>query len=239
MSPARDGKASRAGAADDDAWSRYRGSVRPLKARKAVAREGAAAPAMAPEPAPTPPAPAPAARQDAPATPVRRPPAEALAIGTAPGGLDRANWERLRSGRMAATRKLDLHGHTAAAAHRALAGFLEQAAADGVRCVEIVTGRGVGPEGGVLRRELPHWLNAPSLRPLILGAAHTHPANPGSVRVLLRRARARDGEGARARDGEGARARDGEGARARDGEGARARDGQDVKPREARLDRTR
>ena len=92
---------------------------------------------------------------------------------------------------MEAARRLDLHGHTAAAAHRALERFLQQAAAEGVRCVEIVTGRGAGPEGGVLRRELPHWLNAPSLRRLILGAAHPHPANPGAVRVLLRRDRSR------------------------------------------------
>ena len=118
-------------------------------------------------------------------------PAAELAIGVAPAGLDRANWERLRSGQMAASRSLDLHGRTAAAAHRALARFLEQAASDGIRCVEIVTGRGAGPEGGVLRRELPHWLNAPSLRALILGAAHPHPANPGAVRVLLRRDRRR------------------------------------------------
>jgi hypothetical protein len=31
------------------------------------------------------------------------------------------------------------------------------------------------------------WLNAPSLRPLVLAAAHPHAANPGSTRILLRR----------------------------------------------------
>jgi DNA-nicking Smr family endonuclease len=39
----------------------------------------------------------------------------------------------------------------------------------------------------VLRRELPHWLNAPALRPLILALAHPHRANTGAVHVLLRR----------------------------------------------------
>ena len=50
-----------------------------------------------------------------------------------------------------------------------------------------MTGR--GSEGGVLRRELPLWLNLPEIRPLVLAAAHPHAANPGSVRLLLRRAR--------------------------------------------------
>jgi DNA-nicking Smr family endonuclease len=58
-----------------------------------------------------------------------------------------------------------------------------------VRCVAVVTGKGSTPEGGVLRRELPHWLNAPDLRPLLLGAAHPHAANPGAVHLLLRRRR--------------------------------------------------
>jgi DNA-nicking Smr family endonuclease len=52
--------------------------------------------------------------------------------------------------------------------------------------VAIVTGKGSG-EGGILRRELPHWLNLPSVRPLILGAAHPHRANTGAIHLLLRR----------------------------------------------------
>jgi DNA-nicking Smr family endonuclease len=188
MSGSRGGRSSRvpdAGPeAGDEAWRNYTGSVRPLKGRKPVAAVKPAVAAVAPAPAPV------VATVVARVRAVR-PQADPVAIGAAPAGLDRANWERLRSGRMAAMRRLDLHGHTAAAAHRALGRFLELAVADGVRCVEIVTGRGAGPEGGVLRRELPHWLNAPGLRGLVLGAAHPHPANPGSVRVLLRRDRKR------------------------------------------------
>jgi hypothetical protein len=33
------------------------------------------------------------------------------------------------------------------------------------------------------------WLNLPEIRPLVLAAAHPHAANPGSVRLLLRRVR--------------------------------------------------
>jgi len=93
-------------------------------------------------------------------------------------------------------RKLDLHGMTAQHAFHALREFLRAAHADRLRCVEIVTGRG-GPDGGVLRRELPFWLNRPDIRPLVLAASHPHTssamhanvANAGSVRLLLRRPR--------------------------------------------------
>ncbi|MCA3413410.1 MAG: hypothetical protein INF84_02320, partial [Roseomonas sp.] len=46
---------------------------------------------------------------------------------------------------------------------------------------------GSAPEGGVLRRELPDWLNAPDMRRLLLGAAHPHAANTGAVHLMLRR----------------------------------------------------
>jgi DNA-nicking Smr family endonuclease len=88
-----------------------------------------------------------------------------------------------------AVRTLDLHGHTAQRAFHALGGFLRAAYADRVRCVEVITGRGSGEQGGVIRRELPMWLNLPEFRPLVLAAAHPHVANPGSVRLLLRRRR--------------------------------------------------
>ena len=107
-----------------------------------------------------------------------------LSIGTQPGGVDSATWHRFRTGRLPAARVLDLHGHTAQRAFHSLVSFLRSARAEGLRCVEVVTG-----QGGVLRRELPLWLNLPELRPLVLSAAHPHAANPGSVRLLLRRAR--------------------------------------------------
>lgn len=112
-----------------------------------------------------------------------------LAIGDAPPGLDSATWQRFRTGKLAAMRKLDLHGMTAQRAFHALATFLRAAHADRLRCVEVVTGRGSGDGTGVIRRELPLWLNQPPLRPLVLAAAYPHAANQGAVRLLLRRAR--------------------------------------------------
>ncbi len=110
-----------------------------------------------------------------------------LSVGSHPGGLDNGTWNRFRSGKLAATRTLDLHGRTAQRAFHALQTFLYAAHADRVRCVEVITGRGSGETGGVIRRELPLWLNLPTLRPLVLAASHPHAANPGSVRLLLRK----------------------------------------------------
>ena len=110
-------------------------------------------------------------------------------IGHHPPGVDNATWTRFRTGKLAATRTLDLHGRTAQRAFSALREFLGSAHAEKLRCVEVITGRGSGETGGVIRREFPLWLNQPELRPLVLAAAHPHAANPGSVRLLLRRVR--------------------------------------------------
>ena len=113
----------------------------------------------------------------------------AVAIGHHPPGVDKATWNRFRTGKLPASRTLDLHGRTAQRAFFALRDFLGSAYAEKLRCVEVITGRGSGENGGVIRREFPLWLNQPELRPLVLAAAHPHAANPGSVRLLLRRVR--------------------------------------------------
>lgn len=163
---------------DRSDWAAYARLVRALPGRAVPALPGILPP---PEPPGSPAVPAVAASSKALATPV--------SVGGQPGGLDSATWTRFRSGKLAPTRTLDLHGRTAQRAYHAVEAFLRTAHADGVRCVEVITGRGAGETGGVLRRELPLWLNLPGLRPIVLAATHPHPANPGSVRVLLRRAR--------------------------------------------------
>ena len=133
------------------------------------------------------PPPAPAQTVTAPvaARPGAARPAAELGLNTAPAGLDKAAWKNFRGGKTRTEARLDLHGHTAVRAHHEVRHFLEAAYAGGLRHVEIITGK-----GEILARELPHWLNAPGLRPLILAAAHPHAANAGSVRILLRRRRA-------------------------------------------------
>jgi DNA-nicking Smr family endonuclease len=165
--------------ADRAAWASYASRISPLPGRdRPPPPANPATPALLPlRPRPATPAWISNARQPS------------LAIGDHPGGVDSASWQRFRTGKLPAARVLDLHGQTAQRAYHALVAFLRTAHADRLRCVEVVTGRGSGSGVGVLRRELPMWLNLPEIRPLVLAAAHPHAANPGSVRLLLRRVR--------------------------------------------------
>tara|TARA_R110000787_G_scaffold20590_18_gene61277 strand:- start:237 stop:830 length:594 start_codon:yes stop_codon:yes gene_type:complete len=119
------------------------------------------------------------------------PAAPALAAGI-PEGLDRRTMDRLRKGRLRPEARIDLHGMTAQAAHGALGGFLASAQAAGKRCVLVITGKGsLKDGGGVLRRELPIWLNANDNRARVIGFAQAQPADGGggAFYVLLKRRR--------------------------------------------------
>ncbi len=168
---------SRLTEADRTDWANFVARIRPLRGRPALpaAKQSEQTPRERPHPSPV-------------AWPLRAVPPP-VAIGDHPGGIDTGTWQRFRTGKLRAARVLDLHGMTAQHAFHALASFLRTAHADKLRCVEVVTGRGTGTGGGVLRRELPLWLNLPEIRPLVLAATHPHAANPGSVRLLLRRKR--------------------------------------------------
>jgi DNA-nicking Smr family endonuclease len=164
--------------ADRAAWASFAARIRPLAGRDRPPPVANVVPQIVEPPLPRPAAPGRISRGTHPS----------LSVGDHPGGVDAATWRRFRTGRLAAARVLDLHGQTAQRAFFALAVFLRAAQADGLRCVEVVTGRG-STGNGVLRRELPHWLNLPDIRPLVLAAAHPHAANQGAVRLLLRRVR--------------------------------------------------
>ncbi|WP_254065720.1 MULTISPECIES: Smr/MutS family protein [unclassified Acidisoma] len=170
-------------------WATFTRSIgtRPLRGRSPAASLPKAAPAQAAPSQPPPVARAAEAVARPPAA-ARKPAVKAITVGGAAAGLDSSSWEKLRAGRMRPQRTLDLHGRTAQSAFLAFSVFIQNARHDRLRCVEIVTGRGSG-EGGVLRRELPHWINLPHLRALILAATHPSQTNTGSVRLLLRRVR--------------------------------------------------
>jgi len=123
-----------------------------------------------------------------PASPATRPARmlDRLEINGRQPGLDTTSWNALSSGKMKPQKRLDLHGHFAQDAFFKLHHFLHASSAQGVRCVEVITGLGSGQEGGVIRQELPHWLERGDLRPLILAVVHTHKRNKGAVRILLR-----------------------------------------------------
>jgi len=107
-------------------------------------------------------------------------------------GIDRANAERLKRGLHKIEAQLDLHGMTQAEAHRELAAFITRSRAAGRRCVLIITGRGLGPNGsGILKSAVPRWLEEPELRCHILATASAQPRHggAGATYLLLRRDR--------------------------------------------------
>lgn len=114
------------------------------------------------------------------------PKARDLAHGCAPG-VDRRTAERLKKGRMEIQGRLDLHGMSREAAHRATINYVTHARMSGKRCILIVTGKGKG----ILQADLPRWLNLRPLRDLILSFSHAQPQDggTGAVYVLLKRDR--------------------------------------------------
>ena len=133
---------------------------------------------------PSPPPRAAAARSPLPRLPPLAPGASA--------DVDTRTMERLRRGRLRPTARLDLHGMTQGDAHPALVSFVGRAQARGARCILVVTGKGrVSEGGGVLRNQVPQWLNSPAIRPRILAFAPAQPRDggTGALYVLLRRVR--------------------------------------------------
>ncbi|MBB4286535.1 Smr/MutS family protein [Roseospira goensis] len=194
--PDRRGRAGKALISDSDLrlWQEVTRSATPLPGRPPPA---SAAPPPAPAPAPAtspdaapPPSPTPTAAR--PAAPPRAPSREIRPGDGA--GIDRRTHDRFRRGRMAIEGRLDLHGMTRERAHQALSVFLHRAYERGARCVLVVTGKGTGREGsGVLRRDVPHWLNQGTLRGLVLSFTHAQirDGGEGALYVLLRRRRDR------------------------------------------------
>lgn len=132
--------------------------------------------------------PAPARPRDA-TTPAASP--RPLRVGDL-ADVDRRTAESLRRGRMEIAARLDLHGMTRAAAQDALEGFIGAASGRGLRCVLVITGKGtMSGNGGVLRREVPRWLNLPDLRPKVVACveAQRRHGGEGALYVLLRRRR--------------------------------------------------
>jgi len=107
--------------------------------------------------------------------------------------LGRRLRQRVARGQQAIDGRLDLHGLTQAQAHSALLHFLRNAQAREARLVLVITGKGRGDsERGVLRRQVPQWLNLPEFRALVIGFEDAHIAHGGEGALYLRLRRARD-----------------------------------------------
>ncbi|HSV28888.1 MAG TPA: Smr/MutS family protein [Candidatus Omnitrophota bacterium] len=105
-------------------------------------------------------------------------------------GLDKRTAERMKGGDMAIDGRIDLHGMTQDAAHGALLSFVARSYDSGRRCVLVITGK--GREGsGVLRAQVPRWLNQSPLRERILSFSYARPQHggEGALYVLIKRRR--------------------------------------------------
>jgi DNA-nicking Smr family endonuclease len=105
--------------------------------------------------------------------------------------------QKLGRGTEAIDARIDLHGLTQADAHAALAHFLRRAQRDGARVVLVITGKGARPgsdphaERGVLKRQVPLWLESSELRSFVVGfeAAGAGHGGAGALYVRVRRGR--------------------------------------------------
>lgn len=103
-------------------------------------------------------------------------------------GLPIREFRKLKRGQFAVHAELDLHGLNASEALETMREFIADAVANGIRCVRIVHGKGLGsgPRGPVLKTLVNKWLRRWDA---VLAFCTTQPRHGGSgaVYVLLRR----------------------------------------------------
>lgn len=118
-----------------------------------------------------------------------------------PVRMDHGLHRRMVRGRLDPEARLDLHGMTVAQAHQALTGFVLSAHARGLRLVLVITGKGrragadhaapMPTRAGVLKHDVPRWLRAAPLGPVVLELREAHRSHGGSgaYYVYLRKRR--------------------------------------------------
>jgi DNA-nicking Smr family endonuclease len=172
-------------------WHSVAKTAQPLKRRRRSEPKAAVVAPLAksaskttkPRAKPAPPTPPPAPK-------AARPP-HALAHGIAIG-IDKRQADRFRGGRLPIEGRIDLHGRTQQQAHDALHDFLARAFAADKRCVLVITGKGMtASKPGVLKENVPRWLNEPALRRSVLAFDYAEPQHggEGALYVLLKRKR--------------------------------------------------
>ncbi len=177
---------------DLDLWHKAMREARPLRGRPKPP-PAATPPAATPEP-PRTTAPEPAPQPKAPVPP-KPPPIPPLAAG-AVVGVDKRSVDRLRRGKLLPEGQIDLHGLTRERAREALEAFVARSQTSGKRCVLVITGKGTSRAGdrspadwneerGVIKRELPHWLNQPPLRDRLLAFVEARPQHGGAGALYL------------------------------------------------------
>ena len=127
--------------------------------------------------------------------------AKKKAVTSKPSGVNGGTEDRLRKGLLEPEARIDLHGMTEGAAHRALYAWLAGAQSRGYRLVLVITGKGNPRKGesaswmqsphGVLKQMVPRWLAQPELAAMIasIRPAHVRHGGDGALYVYLRKNR--------------------------------------------------
>jgi DNA-nicking Smr family endonuclease len=181
-------------------WEHATRSLAPVKAKPRVVSPAPSAPAS------TPTSQAPTSGKASAATrePSAAPVAKAKSRPPAPlADFDRRKVRQIASGKIEVEARIDLHGSRQRDARARLHAFLLAAHAKGHKTVLVITGKG-GEEPadglgslmgerqrGVIRRNVPHWLEDPDLRAVVLSYTQAGPRHggAGALYVQLRKAR--------------------------------------------------
>lgn len=105
-------------------------------------------------------------------------------------GFDERVLRKLRAGDFSPEAQLDLHGRKADEAKLATEAFIQKSRVAGLRCVLIVTGKGLNSPGEpVLKTNLPSWLTRGRCARQVLAfcSARAKDGGDGAVYVMLRR----------------------------------------------------
>jgi DNA-nicking Smr family endonuclease len=119
--------------------------------------------------------------------------------------FDRRTARRIARGAIEIEARIDLHGLREHDAHTRLVAFLRRAQAAGKRTVLVITGKGRGTDDplapfdleatggrrGVLKRNVPRWLTAADVAPIVVTytTAHARHGGDGALYVHLRKVR--------------------------------------------------
>ncbi|WP_371587966.1 Smr/MutS family protein [Pseudoruegeria sp. SK021] len=114
-----------------------------------------------------------------------------------PPQVDAKTHTKLKRGKLRPDARIDLHGMTLSQAHPVLNRFMMGAYSRQQRLVLVITGKGKdrddgGPvpvPRGILRHQVPHWLQTPPLNSIVLQVtqAHLRHGGDGAYYVYLRR----------------------------------------------------
>jgi DNA-nicking Smr family endonuclease len=187
---------------DQQVWQYAAATIEPLKRAKGrfhPANEAAASRAQKPKP--NSPSERPPAKKKVALEPAETTVQKSSRVAAPDLALfDRNAARKIRGGRVEIEARVDLHGMRQQEAHARLKGFLLSCQGRGLRYVLIITGKGkaIGSqashtgeadrERGILKRNVPRWLEEPDLRAVVVSftvAAVQH-GGEGAIYVHLR-----------------------------------------------------